>query len=313
MVKSSPERIELIADTSFVVIQPDEKTAVMAEDRYLGNVGLHCPDVLEAEHSLVPIGAHSPVAHGEPQMHWTIEAWHVLSSIHLVYTDTLYSGTIGRMREPVKGRTEAGKARETRAHATRKRVVDAALKLFIDHGYAATTVEAIAERAGVSQATIYQAFGTKQAIVERALDVTLAGDHAPMAIIDRPWVAEVQRQPDPRRRLAIVIRETSKIVARAARVRAVLRDAAAIEAGLRSVIAEDYRRRHVTQSALVGLLASDRQLRAGLDLKRATDIFFGLVSDEMYQLMVVVRGWSQSAWRDWLVEAVERELFDDSR
>lgn len=217
------------------------------------------------------------------------------------------------MREPVKGKTEAGKVREARAHATRQRIVDAALELFVDQGYAATSVEAIAQSAAVSPATVYQAFGTKQAIVERALDVTLAGDHVPVAVIDRPWVAEAQRESDPHRRLAIVIRETSKIVARTARVRAVLRDAAAAEANLRSVIAEDYRRRHVTQSAIVELLAADRQLRPGLDIERATDIFFAFVSDEMYRLMVVVRGWSESAWRDWLVEAVERELFDESR
>ena len=203
--------------------------------------------------------------------------------------------------------------REARAHATRQRIVDAALELFFDQGYAATSMEAIARRAGVSVATIYQAFGTKQGLVARALDVTIAGDHAPVDIIDRPWVAEVRRESDPRRKLVLVVRETSKIVARTARVRAILRDAAAVELDLRSVIAEDYRRRHLTQSALVEMFAVDRQLRPGLTMKRAADIFFGFVSDEMYRLMVLVCGWSELAWRDWLVEAVERELFDDGR
>ena len=217
------------------------------------------------------------------------------------------------MREPVKGKTEAGRKREARAQATRQRIVDAALDLFSDQGYAATTVQAIARRADVSVATIYQAFGTKQGIVARALDVTIAGDHAPVAVIDRPWVAEVRRETDPHLKLVIVVRETSEIVARTARARAILRDAAAVEFDLRSLIAEDYRRRHVTQSALVEMLAADRQLRPGLTMKRATDIFFGFVSDEMYRLMVLVRGWGEIAWREWLVEAVERELFDDGR
>ena len=50
---------------------------------------------------------------------------------------------------------------------------------------------------------------------------------------------------------------------------------------------------------------------SGRTANRAADVFFSLVSDEMYQLMVGVRGWSESAWREWLVAALEGELFDD--
>ena len=216
------------------------------------------------------------------------------------------------MRDPVKGKSQAGRAREERAHATRRRIVGSATELFVAHGYAPTSVNAIARRAAVSPATIYQAFGTKQAVLERALDVVTAGDDAPISVLDRPWVDEARQEPDPRRRLDLVVRGVSTIAARAAPLMEVLRDAAAVEPEMRALVAERYRRRHESQSALVGLLAADRPLRSGLTHAVAADVFFALVGHDIYQLLVVGRGWTISAWQDWLVEAVERELFDDT-
>src|SRR3984893_680815 len=115
------------------------------------------------------------------------------------------------MREPVKGRSEAGRAREHKARETRQRIVAAAIELFLDVGYAAATVDAIAHHAGVSAGTIYQAFGTKQAVLERAIDVTLAGDDEPIAVLERSWVTEAKQEPDPRRRLELIVRGASAI------------------------------------------------------------------------------------------------------
>ena len=51
------------------------------------------------------------------------------------------------MKEPVKGKTEAGRRREERARHKRQRVADAALWLFLERGYMATTIEVIARKA----------------------------------------------------------------------------------------------------------------------------------------------------------------------
>jgi AcrR family transcriptional regulator len=63
--------------------------------------------------------------------------------------------------------------------------VDAASRLFTERGYVATTVEAIARAAGIAPATVYQGFGTKQAILARVLDQAIAG----MAGQPRCWSA----------------------------------------------------------------------------------------------------------------------------
>ena len=74
------------------------------------------------------------------------------------------------------------------------RVVGAALRLFLERGYAGTTVEAIAAEAHVAPATVYQAFGTKQAILARVLDQAIAGDAEPAGLLDRDWVKQAAGQ-----------------------------------------------------------------------------------------------------------------------
>ena len=133
------------------------------------------------------------------------------------------------MREPVKGKTEAGRRREEHARHKRQRVADAALGLFLERGYMATTIEAIARKAAVAPATVYQAFGTKQAILARILDQTMTGDAQPAALLDRDWVKQASQHPDPRQRLALVIRHTSQVAARTAPIKEVMRDAAAAD------------------------------------------------------------------------------------
>ena len=91
----------------------------------------------------------------------------------------------------------------------------------------ATTIEAIAREAGVAPATVYQAFGTKQAVLARVLDVAIAGDAGPEALLDRDWVRQARTDPDPGRQLAQVIAHTSQVAARTAPVKEVMRDAAA--------------------------------------------------------------------------------------
>lgn len=213
------------------------------------------------------------------------------------------------MREPVKGRSEAGRARQARALLTRRRITEAATELFVDEGYVTTTVVGIAERAGVSPATIYQAFGTKQAILERALDVVIAGDDSPVAVLDRQWVRNATGEGDPRRRLELIVRGVTAIAARAAPLMEVLRDAAAVEPGLRVVLDERHRRRYESQRVMVDALIGGRSLRPPLTPRRAADIFFALVGHDMYRLLVRQRGWSISAWQRWVVEGLERDLF----
>jgi AcrR family transcriptional regulator len=205
-------------------------------------------------------------------------------------------------REPVKGRTEAGRRREQRARATRERIVQAATERFLDRGYAATTVESIATSAGVGVATVYQAFGTKAAILARCLDVAIAGDDEAVAVVDREWVAAARAEADPRRRLTAVVAGAAGIAARTAPLKEVMRDAAATEPVIRELVERDDAHRLVTQRALVTVVLdrppSDEELAA----------FYMLVNSYSYRLASTQLGWDEDTWRDWLVDAAARQL-----
>ena len=54
--------------------------------------------------------------------------------------------------------------------ATEQRVLDAAEELFFTRGIAVTPIDAVLERAGVSSATLYRGYPSKEALVAAALD-----------------------------------------------------------------------------------------------------------------------------------------------
>ena len=189
--------------------------------------------------------------------------------------------------------------------------MDAALRLFLERGYVATTIEAIARAASVAPATVYQAFGTKQAILARVLDVTVAGDADPAVLLDRGWVTQASQDPDPRRRLAIAVEHAGEIAARTAPIKEVLRDAAAADPAVRQLIRQDNQRRYLTQQALIDLVIAGGALREGCSRDRAAASFFALVNSHTYQLLAEHLSWSTADWQNWLVSILERELFDN--
>ena len=216
------------------------------------------------------------------------------------------------MRKPVKGTTEAGRRREQRAHRTRERIVGAAHRLFLDHGYNATTVEAIARRAGVAPATVYQAFGTKQAILSRVLDVEIAGDTAAVSILERDWVREAAEEADPRRRLSLIVAGAASVAARTAPIKEVMRDAAATDRSAAELIEQDTARRLATQQALVDLVLEVQPLHDGVDHATAVATFFALVNSETHRLLVGHLGWTTEQWTRWLQTTLEHQLIDPS-
>src|ERR1700750_1790065 len=93
------------------------------------------------------------------------------------------------MSQDVKpGRPYEGAARQARTRRPRAAVVEAARRLFVERGYAATTIEAISDRSDTPQATVYRLFSSKLGILKAVLDVSIAGDDAAVAMADRPRV-----------------------------------------------------------------------------------------------------------------------------
>ena len=129
-------------------------------------------------------------------------------------------------RDVKTGRPYEGPARQARTRRTRAAVVEAARSLFVERGYAATTIEAISERSDTPQATIYRLFSSKLGILKAVLDVSVGGDDEAVSMADRPNVRALISDEDPKKRLAGFAALLREVMARVGPVHRILADAA---------------------------------------------------------------------------------------
>jgi AcrR family transcriptional regulator len=106
-------------------------------------------------------------------------------------------------------------------------MVNAAREVFVANGYAATTMEPIAERAGVAIQTTYFTFNNKRTLLKGLVDVAVAGDQDPVTTLERPWIRLAIAEPDAASQLRRHVRGTRDIYRRVGPVLEVVRGAAA--------------------------------------------------------------------------------------
>jgi AcrR family transcriptional regulator len=193
-----------------------------------------------------------------------------------------------------------GPARQARTRRTRAAVVDAARSLFVERGYAATTIEAISDRSDTPQATIYRLFASKLGILKAVLDISIGGDDEAVSMADRPQVRALISDEDPKKRLAGFAALLREVMARVGPVHRILADAARSDEDAASLLAEIARQRHEGQRRIARSLGRSGTLKPGLRERDAADIIHAIASPEVYGLLVLDRGWSGERYKKWL-------------
>ncbi len=201
-----------------------------------------------------------------------------------------------------------GRAGQARTRLARRAVVAAARALFLERGYAGTTIDAVSGLSDVPSATVYRLFNSKLGILKALLDTSIGGDDQPLAVADRPDVAALFTEPDPARLLDGFARITTAINQRSNDVYRVLLSAAASESAAVEVLADIQRQRDGGQSQIADALARDGALRAGLHQSEAADLIHALMSPEMYRLLVVDRLWTPEQYQQWLATTLIQQL-----
>lgn len=211
-----------------------------------------------------------------------------------------------------EGRGYDASRRRRRAEARQHQALKVAEELFLDRGYAATTVAEVARRADVSPQTIYATFGGKRGLLRRLMDVRVAGDEEPVPLLDRDWYRHILTEPDPRRLLDRHATSVRQILDRVGPLIIVMRQAAATDPHLDADYRTDTRqRRYSTQRAVSDALAQRKALRPGLDADTAADILWTLSSPECYEALVLERGWAPTAFENWLADTLAATLLPE--
>jgi AcrR family transcriptional regulator len=214
------------------------------------------------------------------------------------------------MSESVK-RHYTSPVREERARSTRRAIVDAAARLFVERGYGATTIDAIAAEAGVSRKTVFTSVGGKVEALKLACDWTIVGDDEPVPMLERPQVKQAETEADPRRILATFAQVVCDVGARFARLHRVAEEAAGSDPGVHALAEEGRAQRLTGTRALATLLHSRKALRRGLTVEEAADVLWLYNDPAVYHRFVLERGWPEKRYRKWLTETLCTQLLRD--
>lgn len=188
--------------------------------------------------------------------------------------------------------------RQRQAEETRRRVLTAARALFVRLGYAGTTVDAIAEAAGISPKTVVAAYGSKRGMLAEVLDP--AGFESPhQDVLER-----LRAEADPARRVALAAELTRRVYEASPAEFELLRGAGAVAPELADLARQVETRRWRQIERLVSYLRERGALRVDLTPAAATDEAWALASFDLYWLLVRQRDWPPRRYEEWLADAL---------
>ncbi len=212
---------------------------------------------------------------------------------------------------PVKGRRRYDSSgRRAAAEETRRRVLYAARDLFAAQGYAAVTMRAIADTAGVSPKTIEAAFGTKAHLLKLVVDISIAGDDQPVALADRPVIQQLRDEPDIHVVLVILADLVAGISRRMAPIARVIDEAAPADPEIADLARAGRANRRNGAQNFARLLATKARLR--VDEETAADVLWMLHDPTLYQSLAAERGWTHQRFQHWLADTYNRLLIADN-
>jgi AcrR family transcriptional regulator len=218
------------------------------------------------------------------------------------------SRRVNASQPPSESRRYATPKRDQRAAATREAILAAAEALFLRDGYARTSMKAIAAQAGVSEKTMYLAFGTKATLLRQVIRLAVQGDEARLPPSERPeW-------------RAVVAGSSSETFARFAAMNAALmtRTATIIELGEAAAATDPelatYRdEAHATTRESLRALAVELKRRGVLapdiSVQDAADTIYAIAADESVFLRLTRDcGWTSDSYADLIARALQANL-----
>jgi AcrR family transcriptional regulator len=202
---------------------------------------------------------------------------------------------------------DATRRREVARHS-RRTVLDAAQRLFLERGFAATTMIDVAEAAGVSTKNIYKVFGNKVGLAKAVFDLAIAGDDEPVPMVERASLMKVRAEPDPRRMMMFYGEHLAAVSPRHVPFQLVILDAAANDSEAAKVWKQLQAERLRGMAMFANSLAAGGHLRHDVTATEARDTLWTYNSAELYRLLVIERRWSAKRYGRWIATALTAAL-----
>jgi AcrR family transcriptional regulator len=191
-------------------------------------------------------------------------------------------------------------------------VLDAATAVFLDRGYGAATIRAIAAEAKVSVPTVEALFGTKARLLKAAIDVAIAGDDEPVAVLDRSWAADARKAETADEFLSVVAGVVAAAQARSAGLVLAVFEGSAKDRELEQVAEQMVAQRVVTASWIVEGVSRVAALREGCSNEEAVDTVWLLMDPAVFDRLTRRRNWTPEQYERWFSRSVARLLTVDA-
>jgi AcrR family transcriptional regulator len=205
-------------------------------------------------------------------------------------------------------RSYSSTLRAAHARETRRLLVTTAARLFTEQGYGRTTIDTIAEQAGVSRKTVFTAVGGKLELLKLALDWAVTGDDEPIPVLERQALHATSKATSREAMLPGWVEVVAPIAARVHGLSVALAAAAAADDDARALREAHQAQRLAGARAFATHLAAHNGLRRGLPVDRAADIIWLYSDPAIYHRLVAERGWPDSDYRDWLLQTINQQL-----
>jgi AcrR family transcriptional regulator len=208
---------------------------------------------------------------------------------------------------PAPRRKYDNSRRRADAQARRRRIIDAATAIFVEQGFAATSIDQIAAAADVSSPTVYATFGSKAGVLTCAIDVAVVGDYEDIPLVDRLLSVIDESGTQTPRQFAAGAQFVRTLNERVAPLMRVMEQAASADPALQEL-----------RTRAVGAIRADcavavekfwrTALRPGLSGAQAADAMATMVSPYVYSMLTVDMGWSPDRYQRWLAHALPHLL-----
>jgi AcrR family transcriptional regulator len=213
------------------------------------------------------------------------------------------------MVEVKEKRKYSSTVRDEQAARTRSRILDAASELFLERGYARTTMKDIADRADVARDTVHAIFGNKARMLTALIDLRLVPDARVDNITERPDALAIRDEADQRKQIELFATFIAAISTAVRPVFEILRTASAVEPEMAKVFEEMDRYRMINMRTYAKWMAARGPLR--VSTRRAGEIIWALASPDVGRMLCEEIGWTESQHARWLADTLARTLLPD--